>query len=321
MAHSATLAGGLCCRSSPAKSSSPRARRPSSPSSTSLSSPFSAAHSSLSSSHSRCFGDAVQVRPSRPGGGRAVKVRCSAGRPLKVMISGAPASGKGTQCELIVKKYGLVHISTGDLLRAEVSAVSEIGKKAREYMENGLLVPDEIVTEMVVSRLSREDVKEKGWLLDGYPRSPAQAESLERLRVRPDIYIVLEVPDEILIDRCVGRRMDPVTGKIYHVKNFPPETEEIKARLITRADDTQEKVKSRLETYKRNTESIVSTYLDVLNKIDGNYGREIVFREIDTLLQQIQPDSGEDSTQGLMKSTCTDRVQKFSSSCVVTGVE
>lgn len=147
MAHSATLAGGLCCRSSPAKSSSPRARRPSSsPSSTSRSSPFSAAHSSLSCSHSRCFGDAVQVRPSRRGGGPAVKVRatelaaetfpaifqrlslrltqwsacflcsaqksrvrCSAGRPLKVMISGAPASGKGTQCELIVKKV-ILHL-------------------------------------------------------------------------------------------------------------------------------------------------------------------------------------------------------------------
>ncbi|XP_058067514.1 adenylate kinase 5, chloroplastic isoform X4 [Magnolia sinica] len=134
---------------------------------------------------------------------KGLKVNCSVGgEPLKVMISGAPASGKGTQCEMIVQK----------------------------------------------------------------------------------------VPDEVLIDRCVGRRLDPVTGKIYHLKNFPPETEEINARLVTRADDTQEKVKSRLETYKKNAEAISSTYLDVLNKIDGNRPKEVVFEEIDSLLLQVQED-------------------------------
>ncbi|XP_058067512.1 adenylate kinase 5, chloroplastic isoform X2 [Magnolia sinica] len=222
---------------------------------------------------------------------KGLKVNCSVGgEPLKVMISGAPASGKGTQCEMIVQKYGLIHISTGDLLRAEVSSGTEIGNKAKEYMENGLLVPDEIVTAIVTSRLSRQDAKEKGWLLDGYPRSSSQAQSLERIKIRPDIYIVLHVPDEVLIDRCVGRRLDPVTGKIYHLKNFPPETEEINARLVTRADDTQEKVKSRLETYKKNAEAISSTYLDVLNKIDGNRPKEVVFEEIDSLLLQVQED-------------------------------
>ncbi|MFS7981913.1 putative adenylate kinase [Helianthus anomalus] len=156
------------------------------------------------------------------------------------MISGAPASGKGTQCEMIVQKFGLVHISTGDLLRSEVAAGSEIGNQAKEYMNSGRLVPDEVVTTMVIGRLSRDDAKEKGWLLDGFPRSFAQAQSLEKMKI-PDIFIALDVPDEILIDRCVGRRLDPETGKIYHIKNFPPETEEVKARLITRADDTEEK--------------------------------------------------------------------------------
>ncbi|KAM0822808.1 hypothetical protein ACQ4PT_071275 [Festuca glaucescens] len=145
--------------------------------------------------------------------------------PLKVMISGAPASGKGTQCRMIVEKYGLVHISTGDLLRAEVSSGSDIGNKAKEYMDNGMLVPDQVVT---------------------------------------------DVPDDNLIDRCVGRRLDPVTGKIYHVKNFPPENEEISARLLTRSDDTFEKVKSRLETYKQNSEAVLPTYSDLLNQIDIN---------------------------------------------------
>lgn len=206
------------------------------------------------------------------------------------MISGAPASGKGTQCELIVNKFGLVHISTGDILRAEVSAGTDIGKKAKEFMNAGRLVPDEIVTDMVTARLSREDVKQKGWLLDGYPRSFAQAESLEKLKIRPDVYVVLDVPDEILIDRCIGRRLDPVTGKIYHIKNFPPETEEIKARLITRPDDTEEKVKSRLEIYKLNAEAIFSTYSNIMKKIDGSRQKEVVFGDIYSLLSEVQND-------------------------------
>ncbi|KAB8108016.1 hypothetical protein EE612_043272, partial [Oryza sativa] len=180
-----------------------------------------------------------------------------------------------------------VHISTGDLLRAEVSSGTEIGKKAKEYMDNGMLVPDQVVTDMVVSRLSQPDVRERGWLLDGYPRSYAQAQSLESMKIRPDIFIVLEVPDDILIDRCVGRRLDRETGKIYHIKNFPPENDEVSARLVTRSDDTFEKVKSRLETYKQNSEAVIPTYSDLLNQIDGNRQVEVVFNEIDSLLQKI----------------------------------
>uniref|UniRef100_A0A0D9X6A8 adenylate kinase n=1 Tax=Leersia perrieri TaxID=77586 RepID=A0A0D9X6A8_9ORYZ len=228
--------------------------------------------------------------PNRMPRGMCLRCRASeesAAAPLKVMISGAPASGKGTQCRMIVEKYGLVHISTGDLLRAEVSSGTEIGKKAKEYMDNGMLVPDQVVTDMVVSRLSQPDVKERGWLLDGYPRSYAQAQSLESMKVRPDIFIVLEVPDDILIDRCVGRRLDPVTGKIYHIKNFPPENDEVSARLVTRSDDTFEKVKSRLETYKQNSEAVLPTYSDLLNQIDGNRQVEVVFNEIDPLLKKI----------------------------------
>ncbi|XP_050237062.1 adenylate kinase 5, chloroplastic [Mercurialis annua] len=230
-------------------------------------------------------------RKSKP---KRFRVNCSlASEPLKVMISGAPASGKGTQCELIVNQFGLVHISTGDILRAEVSAGTDIGKKAKEFMNAGQLVPDEIVTAMVTSRLSREDVKQNGWLLDGFPRSFSQAESLEKLKIRPDIYIVLDVPDEILIDRCVGRRLDPVTGKIYHMKNFLPESEEIKARLITRPDDTEEKVKARLDIYKKNAEAISSTYSNTMKKIDGSRSKDVVFKEISSLLSQVLKDKEE----------------------------
>ncbi|XVE63585.1 hypothetical protein DITRI_Ditri07aG0031600 [Diplodiscus trichospermus] len=236
---------------------------------------------------------------SKPKG---LRVSCSKSEPLKVMISGAPASGKGTQCELIVQKFGLVHISTGDLLRAEVSSGTEIGNKAKEFMNAGRLVPDEIVTAMVTARLSSQDAKEKGWLLDGYPRSLAQAQSLEELNIRPDIYIVLDVPDEILIDRCVGRRLDPVTGKIYHLKNFPPDLDEIKARLVTRADDTEEKVKSRLEIYKQNAAAISSTYASITKKIDGNRSKDLVFNDINSLLSQLQKDKTAKSVKPVLQT-------------------
>ncbi|GAU45696.1 hypothetical protein TSUD_268280 [Trifolium subterraneum] len=161
--------------------------------------------------------------------------------PLHVMISGAPASGKGTQCHLITNKYGLVHVAAGDLLRAEIETGSENGKRAKEYMEKGQLVPDEIVVMMVRDRLLKPDSAENGWLLDGYPRSLSQATALKELGFKPDIFILLEVSEDILVERVVGRRLDPVTGKIYHLKYSPPETKEIADRLTQRFDDTEEK--------------------------------------------------------------------------------
>ncbi|KAK8677470.1 hypothetical protein V6N13_143005 [Hibiscus sabdariffa] len=161
--------------------------------------------------------------------------------PLKVIISGAPASGKGTQCELITQKYGLVHISAGDLLRAEVAAASENGKLAKEYMEKGQLVPNEIVVMMVKERLLQLDSQQRGWLLDGYPRSSSQAAGLEDYGIRPDVFILLDVSEDILVERVVGRRLDPLTGKIYHLVYSPPENDEIASRLTQRFDDTEEK--------------------------------------------------------------------------------
>ncbi|CAN7025644.1 unnamed protein product, partial [Brassica rapa subsp. trilocularis] len=196
--------------------------------------------------------------------------------PLKIMISGAPASGKGTQCELITQKYGLVHISAGDLLRAEIASGSENGRLAKEHMEKGQLVPNEIVVMMVKDRLSQTDAEQNGWLLDGYPRSSSQATALQGFGFHPDLFIVLEVPEDILVERVVGRRLDPVTGKIYHLKYSPPETEEIAARLTQRFDDTEEKasqyslilymflcfskVKLRLKTHNQNVSDVLSMY-------------------------------------------------------------
>ncbi|KAK1310468.1 hypothetical protein QJS10_CPA08g01244 [Acorus calamus] len=226
---------------------------------------------------------------------RLITIRSSAAmeatmevEPLKIMISGAPASGKGTQCEFIKSKYGLVHIAAGDLLRAEIASGSENGKRAKEYMEKGELVPDEIVVMMVKHRLIEMDVQENGWLLDGYPRSVSQATALEELHIRPDLFILLDVSEEILVERVVGRRLDPVTGKIYHLKYSPPQNEEIAARLTQRFDDTEEKVKLRLVTYHKNLESVLSIYNDVIVEVDGNLPKEEVFERIDSILSSLR---------------------------------
>ncbi|OVA04293.1 Adenylate kinase [Macleaya cordata] len=202
--------------------------------------------------------------------------------PLRIMISGAPASGKGTQCELITKKYGLVHIAAGDLLRAEVAAGSENGKRAKEFMEKGQLVPNEIVVMMVKERLLRPDSQASGWLLDGYPRSSSQATALEDFGIRPDLFILLDVPEDILVERVVGRRLDPVTGKIYHLKYAPPETDEIAARLTQRFDDTEEKL--RLQTHHQNVEAVLAIYEDLTIKIKGDGPKDELFAQIDSAL-------------------------------------
>ncbi|CAM6129907.1 unnamed protein product [Calypogeia fissa] len=213
--------------------------------------------------------------------------------PLRVMISGAPASGKGTQCELIVETFGLSHISTGDLLRAEVAAESDSGKNAKTYMDAGLLVPNEIVVAMVEKKLAASD---RGWLLDGYPRSLEQAEALEAISVRPQLFILLDVPDEVLVERVVGRRLDPVTRKIYHVKYSPPETDEIRSRLTHRIDDTEEKAGIRLATYHANVAAVIDVYKNIIKRVDGNRPKKDVFADIAQLLKELQDKEDRESS-------------------------
>lgn len=204
---------------------------------------------------------------------------------LRIMISGAPASGKGTQCELIVQQFNLTHISAGDLLRAEVAAGTEAGKEAQEYMQRGQLVPDTTVVTMVKNKLMEA---QHGWLLDGYPRSLSQAQALEAFDIHPQLFILLEVPDEILVQRVVGRRLDPVTGKIYHLLYSPPETPEIAARLTQRMDDTEEKCLLRLKTHKSNVEAVVGAYASVIRTVDGNRPKDQVFSDIKNLIKELQ---------------------------------
>lgn len=189
--------------------------------------------------------------------------------PPRIIISGAPASGKGTQCEYIKEEFNVVHLSTGDMLRDEVRRKTEIGLKAQEYMNQGKLVPDSVIIEIVLNRIRQPDCVENGWLLDGFPRTDAQAAAMHESGVTCDVFVHLDVPDEALVDRVVGRRSDPVTGKIYHM-TFNPPPEEIKDRLVQRADDTVEKVKTRIAAFHQNMGPLLERYSRSTVTVDGN---------------------------------------------------
>eukprot|EP00555_Chaetoceros_dichaeta_P003284 CAMPEP_0198250986 /NCGR_PEP_ID=MMETSP1447-20131203/1975_1 /TAXON_ID=420782 /ORGANISM="Chaetoceros dichaeta, Strain CCMP1751" /LENGTH=261 /DNA_ID=CAMNT_0043935915 /DNA_START=329 /DNA_END=1114 /DNA_ORIENTATION=+ len=206
--------------------------------------------------------------------------------PLKMIISGAPASGKGTQCEIIKDNFDVVHLSTGDMLRAAVAAQTDVGKLAKEYMDSGKLVPDDVIIGVVKDRLAEDDCTENGWLLDGFPRTPAQAEALAKSGINPDCFLFLNVPDSILVERVVGRRTDPVTGKIYHMTFSPPEDEEILGRLEQRSDDTEEKVKVRLEQFHDNVDAVKGSYSEISVEIDGTAKPDVVATSIKEAIQQ-----------------------------------
>lgn len=207
--------------------------------------------------------------------------------PPRLIIAGAPASGKGTQCEIIKEKYGVVHLSTGDMLRAAVAAETDVGKQAKDFMDAGKLVPDEVIIGVVKDRLDESDCVESGWLLDGFPRTPGQAEALADAGVSADCFIFLNVPDDVLVERVVGRRTDPETGKIYHMTFSPPEDEEVLARLEQRSDDTEEKVKVRLEQFHANVDAVKGSYTDIYVEVDGTKKPDEVLETIVTAIDSV----------------------------------
>ncbi|HHV95098.1 MAG TPA: adenylate kinase [Clostridiaceae bacterium] len=186
---------------------------------------------------------------------------------MRLVLLGAPGAGKGTQADILKEKFGIPHISTGDIFRSNIKNNTELGKKAKEYIEKGLLVPDEITVNIVKNRLEEEDCK-RGFILDGFPRTIPQAEFLDKilaeLNMNLDYVLNIHVPDEELVKRLSGRRVCQKCGKSYHVIYNPPSLENIcddcGSNLIQRDDDKEETVLNRLKTYHQQTEPLIEYY-------------------------------------------------------------
>lgn len=197
------------------------------------------------------------------------------GKSESIVLFGPPGAGKGTQSGLISQITGKPQVSTGDMLREAVASQTEVGVKANDYMEKGLLVPDKIIIDLIRMRLLREDAK-SGLLFDGFPRTLAQAVELDGL-TNVTMVLSLVVPDEDIVNRITGRRTDPHTGEIYHVIHRPA-PDPIKPRLVHRSDDTEETVRNRLKSFHDQTSPLAEYYSErgVLVPIDGSGSMEDV---------------------------------------------
>jgi adenylate kinase len=190
---------------------------------------------------------------------------------VRLILLGAPASGKGTQAAVLTEKFGVPKVSTGDMLRAALKDGTALGKEAAKYMNEGGLVPDSVVIGLVEERLGLPDAK-PGFILDGFPRTVAQAEALDallkRLGTPLDFIVQIDVPRDLLMERATLRRTDKRTGQIYHLKYSPPPPD---AELEHRPDDHEEKVKTRLDVYDAQTAALLPHYekLGVLRRVDG----------------------------------------------------
>ena len=212
---------------------------------------------------------------------------------MKIIMLGAPGAGKGTQAKKIAEKYQIPHISTGDIFRANIKNGTELGKKAKTYMDQGLLVPDELVCDLVVARVQQDDCK-KGYILDGFPRTIPQAESLDaalsRLGEAVDYAINVEVPDENIVKRMGGRRACVGCGATYHLVYAAPKKEGIcdncGAELILRDDDKPETVQKRLGVYHEQTQPLIDYYTKkgILKEVDGTMDMGDVFKAIVEIL-------------------------------------
>jgi len=210
---------------------------------------------------------------------------------MRLILVGPPGAGKGTQAKRLVESHQLVHLSTGDMLRAAVREGTDLGKKADEYMKQGALVPDEVVIGMVLERIQKPDCSD-GFMLDGFPRTRPQAEALdaalEEAGVALDAVVLIQVPDALIVERITGRRQDPETGKIYHVK-FNPPPEEIAERVTQRKDDTEEACEARLEKYHSETAPVIPLYdeKDILVRVDGVGSPDEVTTRIEKALEEL----------------------------------
>ena len=214
---------------------------------------------------------------------------------MKIIMLGAPGAGKGSQASRIATEYQLPHISTGDIFRANLKEETELGKKAKSFMDKGELVPDDITIAMLLERIHKEDCK-NGYILDGFPRTIPQAEALKEALAKKnekiDLALDVEATDELIIKRMAGRRTCPTCGAIYHIVTLPPMEEgkcdRCGADLIQRKDDNEETVKNRLKIYHEITEPLISYYKKegILEEIDGAEDLDKVFEKVKTIIRQ-----------------------------------
>lgn len=213
---------------------------------------------------------------------------------MKIIMLGAPGAGKGTQAKMLADKYKIPHVSTGDIFRANIKNGTELGTKAKVYMDQGMLVPDELTCDLVVDRIKQDDCKD-GYILDGFPRTIPQAECLDKaldaLNDKIDFAVNVEVPDENIIRRMSGRRACLSCGRTYHIVYNPPKEEgicdECKKELVLRDDDKLETVEKRLKVYHEQTQPLIDYYRNkgVLAEVDGTRDMQEVFTAITDVLE------------------------------------
>ena len=212
---------------------------------------------------------------------------------MKIIMLGAPGAGKGTQAKQIADKYAIPHISTGDIFRANIKKGTDLGKKAKTYMDQGLLVPDELVVELVIDRIRQDDCK-NGFVLDGFPRTIPQAQALdaalEKLDEKMDYAVDIDVPDKNIVNRMGGRRACLNCGATYHIVTIPTKVEGICDRcgstVVLREDDKPETVEKRLSVYHEQTQPLIDYYKkqEILRSVDGTKPMEVVFADIIAIL-------------------------------------
>ncbi len=212
---------------------------------------------------------------------------------MKIIMLGAPGAGKGTQAKMIAEKYSVPHISTGDIFRANIKNGTELGMEAKKYMDQGLLVPDELTVKILLDRVAQDDCQ-NGYVLDGFPRTIPQAEVLDKalteINDKIDYAINVDVPDENIIRRMSGRRACLTCGATYHIEHIPPKTEGIcdvcGKELFLRDDDQPETVKNRLDVYHKQTQPLIDFYQakDILKEVDGTVDMKDVFAAIVAIL-------------------------------------
>jgi adenylate kinase len=213
---------------------------------------------------------------------------------VKIIMLGAPGAGKGTQAKKIAQEFGIPHISTGDIFRENIKNNTQLGIKAKEYIDQGLLVPDELVMDLIIDRFKANDCKD-GYVLDGFPRTIYQAEALDKKLKNKnesiDHVINIEVSDELIVRRMSGRRACLNCGRTYHIKTLKPKVEDIcdycNTKLVLRDDDKPETVKKRLQVYHEQTQPLIDYYNQkgLLRSMDGTKDIEVLYKEIMDLLK------------------------------------